>query len=132
MRPGLASRLAPRLVGWATVLLAGAALEGLIAAGAVNQFVVPYPSDVLGAVGRIVVEEDIPRRFLLTAAETLAAGAFVAIAGTGLGLVLYRSARLRAAFEGWVASFAAAPLVLAYPLFLVLFGRSAVTIAAIG
>jgi len=132
MRPGFASPLAARLAGWGTVLLAGAALEGLIAAGAVNQFVVPYPSDVLGAVGRILVEEDIPRRFLLTAAETFAAGLFVAVAGTGLGLLLHRSPRLRLAFEGWVATFAAAPLVLAYPLFLVLFGRSAVTIAAIG
>ena len=39
---------------------------------------------------------------------------------------------MRAAFEPWVAVLAAAPLVLAYPLFLVLFGRSPLTIVVIG
>ena len=34
------------------------------------------------------------------------------------------------AYESWVASFAAAPLVLLYPLFLVIFGRNAATIVA--
>jgi NitT/TauT family transport system permease protein len=130
--PGLAWRQSPWLLGWGSVVLFGAALEGLIRAGAINQFVVPFPSDVLGAIGRIVAEEDLPHRFLLTAAETLAAGTLVTTIGVAVGTLLYRSARLSAAFEGWVASLAAAPLVLAYPLFLVLIGRSAVTIAAIG
>jgi NitT/TauT family transport system permease protein len=124
--------LAPRLVGWGSVVLLGALLEGLVAAGAINAFVVPFPSDVLGAVARLVEEEDLARRFLLTAAETLAAGTLMMVVGMALGTLLARSGRLRLAFEGWVASFAAAPLVLAYPLFLVVFGRSAVTIAAIG
>jgi len=39
---------------------------------------------------------------------------------------------LRLATEGWVAALAAAPLVLIYPLFLVLFGRNALTIIMIG
>ena len=39
---------------------------------------------------------------------------------------------LRMACENWVAALAAAPIVLMYPLFLVIFGRSATTIVMIG
>ena len=49
-----------------------------------------------------------------------------------LGLLLYRFRLLRRATETWVAAFASAPLVLMYPLFLVIFGRSAPTIVMIG
>jgi NitT/TauT family transport system permease protein len=49
-----------------------------------------------------------------------------------LGVVLYRYRRVRLAFESWVGALAAAPIVLMYPLFLVLFGRSATTIVMIG
>ena len=38
---------------------------------------------------------------------------------------------MRRSFEPWVAVLAAAPLVLAYPLFLVLFGRSSLTVVVI-
>ena len=39
---------------------------------------------------------------------------------------------MRAATETWVAALASAPIVLAYPLFLVVFGRSMLTIVMIG
>ena len=42
------------------------------------------------------------------------------------------SALLRLAFETWVGALAAAPIVLMYPLFLVIFGRSTTTIVMIG
>jgi NitT/TauT family transport system permease protein len=45
---------------------------------------------------------------------------------------MQRVALLRRACETWVAAFAAAPVVLAYPLFLVIFGRSPRTIIMIG
>ena len=39
---------------------------------------------------------------------------------------------MREACETWVAALAAAPIVLLYPLFMVIFGRSAWTIIMIG
>ena len=39
---------------------------------------------------------------------------------------------MRLACETWVGALAAAPIVLMYPLFLVIFGRSATTIVMIG
>lgn len=125
-------RRAAPLLGALTILLALAALQGLIQAGIVSEFVVPPPTEVLGSVARVMTEEDVPGRFLQTAGETLTAGLLMAAVGLPVGLLLHRSPRLRAAFEPWVAAMAAAPLVLAYPLFLVVFGRSAATIIAIG
>jgi ABC-type nitrate/sulfonate/bicarbonate transport system permease component len=87
---------------------------------------------VLLSFERIIVEEGVLKRFLFTAAEALAAGTLVAVVGISLGVLLYRRQILRLACENWVAALAAAPLVLLYPLFLVIFGRNAVTIVMIG
>jgi NitT/TauT family transport system permease protein len=120
------------IFGLLTLLAAGAALQALIATDVISRYVVPPPSDVLAALGRIVVEEHVPARFLLTSIETFAAGLLILAVGVPLGFWLYHSRLLRRAFEPWVAAWAAAPLVLAYPLFLVLFGRSSVTIVIMG
>ena len=123
--------LAP-LFGIATLVAAGAALQALIVGDVISRYVVPPPSDVLAAFERIIVEEHVPARFLLTSAETFAAGVLILAVGVPIGFWLYHSQLLRRAFEPWVAAWAAAPLVLAYPLFLVLFGRSSVTIVIMG
>lgn len=123
--------LAP-LFGIATLVAAGAALQALIVGDVISRYVVPPPSDVFAAFERIIVEEYVPARFLLTSAETFAAGVLILAVGVPIGFWLYHSQLLRRAFEPWVAAWAAAPLVLAYPLFLVLFGRSSVTIVIMG
>jgi NitT/TauT family transport system permease protein len=127
----MALLLAP-VVGLATLIAAGVALQTLIATDVISRYVVPPPSEVLAAFGRIIVEEHVPARFLLTSVETFAAGLLILAVGVPLGFWLHRSRLLRRAFEPWVAAWAAAPLVLAYPLFLVLFGRSSVTIVILG
>jgi NitT/TauT family transport system permease protein len=125
-------RWAPEIAGLASLAGILALVEILIRVDLVSRFVMPPPSAVLASLGRVVVEERIPSRFLLTAAEALGAGISVAIVGIALGALLSRARVLRAATEAWIAGFAAAPLVLAYPLFLVVFGRNSVTIAAMG
>ena len=47
-------------------------------------------------------------------------------------MLLHRVRLLRVATETWIAAMASAPLVLMYPLFLVIFGRSERTIIMIG
>ena len=97
-----------------------------------SRFVVPLPSDVLMSFERIIVEEDVLSRFLATAGEALAAALLVSLIGVSLGTLLHGNRLLRRACESWVAGLAAAPLVLLYPLFLVIFGRNALTIIMIG
>jgi NitT/TauT family transport system permease protein len=120
------------LFGLATLIAAGLIVQGLIVADVISRYVMPPPSEVLAALGRIVIEEHVPARFLLTSAETFAAGLLILAVGVPVGFWLHQSRPLRRAFEPWVAAWAAAPLVLAYPLFLVLFGRSSVTIVVMG
>jgi len=106
--------------------------ELLIRVGVINRFIVPMPSEIADSFKRLFVEENIVARFRLTFFESFAAGALIAIVGISIGILLYRVALLRRACETWVAAFASAPTVLMYPLFLVIFGRSALTIIMMG
>ena len=121
-------RFIPPLLGLGALVLVFVALEILIRVGLINRYIVPLPSEVVASFGRVIVEEDILHRFLLTAWECLAAGILLSIFGTAIGALLYRVPLIRLACETWVAAMASAPLVLAYPLFLVIFGRSSLTI----
>lgn len=122
----------PALVGIASLAIAFAAVEILIHIGAINRYIVPLPSQVLLASPRIIAEEDVLGRFLTTAGEAAAVGLLLAAIAIPLGVFLYRAQIICAAVESWVGALAAAPLVLIYPLFLVIFGRNALTIIAIG
>ena len=126
------SRLAAPVAGFATLVMALVVVEALIRGGAINRFVVPMPTQILAAIPRIIVEEDVLHRFWQTTKEALWAGLLIALVGIALGALLYRWRLLRRATETWVAALASAPVVLMYPLFLVIFGRSAATIIAIG
>jgi NitT/TauT family transport system permease protein len=115
-----------------TIIGALALAQALIMTGIISPYIVPLPTEIFASFERVVVEEGILGRFAVTVGETLAAGILIMLVGIPIGLLLYRFGRLRVAFEPWLAAIAAAPLVLAYPLFLVLFGRSSLTIIVIG
>jgi NitT/TauT family transport system permease protein len=131
-RSWMASRSGARSTGLLTLVLAALVIELLIRGGVINAFIVPLPSQVIAAVPRIVSDENVFGRFWQTTQELLAASVLLAAVGIGLGALLYRFNILRLACETWVAALAAAPIVLMYPLFLVIFGRSATTIVMIG
>ncbi len=122
----------PLALGLGSFLVFIVAVEVLIRLGAINRFIVPLPSEILLAFGRVIAEEDVAARFRLTLLEAFAAGAMITIVGVALGVLLYRVDLLRRATETWVAALASAPTVLMYPLFLVIFGRSALTIVMMG
>ncbi len=123
--------LAPITVGIASLAAIAVVAELLLLAGVLNRYILPLPSDVLVALVRLVREEDILSRMGLTAFEVLTSGFLVILAGVPLGVLLYRFRLMRAALEDWLGALAAAPIVLAFPLFLVLFGRGPKTIIII-
>jgi NitT/TauT family transport system permease protein len=126
------TRFAPAALGLFSFVVLIALVELLIRIGLINRFIVPMPSDIIAAFPRVVVEEHVLQRFLLTASEAFSASILVTIFGVAGGVLLHRYRLLRLATETWVAAVAAAPLVLMYPLYLVIFGRSAVTIVMMG
>jgi NitT/TauT family transport system permease protein len=121
-------RVAAGIVGLVSFVIFIALMEAMIRAGWINRFIVPLPSQVARAFERLILEEHLLDRFLLTFKECLAAALMIALAGISIGTLLYKVEVLRRATETWVAAAAAAPTVLMYPLFLVIFGRSSTTI----
>jgi ABC-type nitrate/sulfonate/bicarbonate transport system permease component len=130
-RPPLWVRAMPVAFGIVCVIAVLVLVEILVATGVINAFIVPRPSEVLFSFTRIVTEERVLPRFLLTAGEALTASVMLTVAGIALGVLLHRHRIVRLATETWVAALASAPLVLMYPLFLVIFGRSVWTIIMI-
>jgi len=125
-------RVVPLALGLGALVLAILAVEVLIRAGVINRFIVPMPSQIAASFERVILEEDIFARFRLTFFEAFTAGAMITVVGVLTGLLLYRVNLLRQATETWIAAMASAPTVLMYPLFLVIFGRSARTIIMMG
>jgi NitT/TauT family transport system permease protein len=126
------SRWFPLALGLGSFIVLIVAIELLIRVGLINRFIVPMPTEIFLAFPRIILEEQVLSRFLLTAGEALSASVLVALFGVAGGVLLYQFRLLREATETWVAAMAAAPLVLMYPLYLVIFGRSATTIVMMG
>jgi len=127
--PGNFAAAAVGLGALAAFLLA---VEILIQTGVVSRFIVPPPSEIIGSFYRIITQEHVFSRFLLTAGECLTAGVMITVFGIAGGVLMHRFKLLQQACETWVAAMASAPIVLMYPLFLVIFGRNAWTIIMMG
>src|SRR3981189_2829733 len=128
----IVARALPATLGFGTLVLFLVAVEILIRVGVINRYIVPMPSQIAFAFERIIVDEDIGARFLLTFTEAFTAGAMITVVGVLSGMLLYRFDLWRRATETWIAALASAPTVLMYPLFLVIFGRPPCTIIMMG
>lgn len=102
--------------------------QAAVELGFVSKLVAPAPTTILTSFPTLIVEEDLLQRFLQTFMEAFIAAGAALLVGTPFGWWLHSQRWAGRAYESWVASFAAAPLVLLYPLFLVIFGRNAGTI----
>ena len=122
----------PALLLVGTVVALGLVWQAAAQAGWIDTATVPPPDEILESVPQLFTDEGLPQRFVTTFLEAFAAAALAVAVGVPLGLLLYRSRVAEAAFEPWVAGMAAAPLVLLYPLFLVLVGRNVGTIVLMG
>jgi len=128
-KPG---NLAATVVGLGSLAAFFAVVEFLIQISVINRFIVPPPSEIIGSFYRVIDEEHVFSRFLLTATECLTAGVMLTVFGVAGGVLMHRFRLLHQACETWVAAMASAPIVLMYPLFLVIFGRSAWTMIMMG
>lgn len=122
----------PVLAGLLGLAVFCAGLEGLVGQGVIMPLVVPRPSDIAGAVVVLLTEEGLLSAFLVTLAQAGTATVAAIALGVPLGYLLVRYPLFGRAYESWLGALFAAPLILLYPLFLVIFGRSHVTIVIMG
>lgn len=123
----------PPLLSRLLFIASGAALwEAGAAFGWINPFTAPAPSAIWAGFLRIVSEGGLGESMALTFFTALSAAAIGSLVGIAAGYWLHVSKPAGLAFTGWVAATASAPLVLLYPLFLVIFGRNMWTIVAMG
>lgn len=126
-------RRAPAWLARLCVLAGLLALWELAAAhGWVSAFIAPPPSEIAASFEMLFVQEGLAGAFLRTFIEALAAASIGSVLGICVGFLLHRYKIAGRAYTDWVAAMASAPLVLLYPIFLVVFGRNSATIVAMG
>ena len=124
--------VSPAIAGIVALVVLLALLEWLVANGWIDKTVVARPSAVAAAIPFVHEELDLVASFFTTLGVTMAATALALLIGVPFGYLLYRKRAFGLAYESWLAAAFAAPIVLLYPLFLVIFGRSLVTLILMG
>lgn len=121
----------PTIVGIGAAVAIAILLEVLIRAGLISPFLIAPPTEIGPELVILWKEERLIEAVLTTFGATMASCGIGILVGVPVGYMLYRSKVLAAAYEGWIAGLFSAPLILLYPLFLVLLGRGVQTIIAI-
>lgn len=107
-------------------------LQGMSALGWISPFLVPPPSEMLAAIPALCRDEGLVAKFLVTLGTVFVAILAAAFIGIPFGWFMYRRPAFGLAYEPWLGAVFSAPLVLLYPLFMVIFGRGLVAIVVMG
>lgn len=108
----------------AVLLAISVLLEAGTRLGVIPATALPAPSRIIAGFGDLWAEGDIVGPTLTTFSLMLAATALAAGVGIPLGILLARAPAFGAAYESWLGGLFASPLVLFYPVFLVIFHRT--------
>src|SRR5690348_6163498 len=109
------------LYGLLALAAFAACLEAIGALGLVSPLIVPPPSSLPGAFARLARENLLLQPILASLAQSAAATALAALIGLPAGYLMWRRPVLGEAYEPWLGAAFAAPIILLYPLFLVIF-----------
>lgn len=128
--------LYPRWITASLSILFGAMcfalLQGAVVLGWISSYVVPPPSDMVAVIPSLFLNEGLAGKFLTTFGTTFAATSLAILIGVPFGWLLYRKPVFGEAYESWLGAAFSAPLILLYPLFMVIFGRGVPTVLAMG
>jgi len=106
--------------------------QGSSVLGLISDFLLPSPLEIARSLQGLFRDNDVIGAFMSTFIETLGAFAAATAAGVAAGFGLHRSRLAGRAYTDWLGAIAAAPLVLLYPVFLVVIGRNVWTIIVMG
>ncbi len=128
----MSGRSAPAIAGLAGAVALGALLEAAVRAAWISPLVVAPPSSLPEAFAGLWREGFVLGPFAITLAQAFAATLIAALVGIPWGFWLWRAPLLGRAYEPWIGAAFAAPTILLFPLFLVLFGRGYATTIFVG
>jgi len=112
------------------IVLLLAILEVGVRTRVINPLFVAPPSVAIGGAVSGLFNGTLGGPLVVTLYETAVCVVMATILGVGAGYLLWRYGGLGQAFEPWVAGLFAAPLILLYPIPLVVFGRDSTAIIA--
>ncbi|WP_375000853.1 ABC transporter permease [Aeromicrobium sp. CTD01-1L150] len=107
------------------------AIEFSVRVEIIDPFFVARPSSVLVQMGSLLTDSEFLSLVGITLAETFVAFGLAAVVGVIVGFLLWRFRALGDAFEPLVAALFSSPIVLLYPIFLVILGRNSAAIVAL-
>jgi len=122
----------PVIVGLFGLLACAVLLELAVNFGWVMEIIVPRPTDTVLSFPSLQEDMDLVGNFFVTLGMTAGATALALLIGLPFGYFLYRREAYGVAYEGWLAAAFSTPIVLLYPLFLVIFGRNHMTLIVMG
>jgi NitT/TauT family transport system permease protein len=122
-----------KLVVWRVLLVLGAVLifEGVVRARWIDPFFMASPVQAAEVLWSQVISGAVLTMIVLTLHEIGLALLISTIVGLCLGFLLWRYRVLGAGWEMLLAALFASPIILLYPLFLVIFGRTSGAIIAL-
>jgi NitT/TauT family transport system permease protein len=115
---------------WFFILLALVAVQILVARGTIDPLIVSLPTVIAVAFWEGIASGEIPKLFLITMAEVAVAFGVSTVLGLAVGYFLWRRERWGVAYETLLGAVFGSPIILAYPIFLVIFGRSPKAVVA--
>ena len=117
---------------WIFVAIFLAVIEVIVRLNLVDRIFLTSPSLIAVAAWDELFSGELPSLFLLTAYEVAIAFIVASIVGLCAGYALWRYPLLGRAYDELLGALFASPLILLYPIFLVIFGRGINAIIAMG
>lgn len=114
------------------VAVALAVIEILVSKGAISSLILSRPTAMALALWQDIAGGAIPKLFLITMIEVAISFGISAVLGLGVGYFLWRYERWGVAYETLLGAVFGSPIILVYPIFLVIFGRSPAAVIAMG
>ncbi|MBI3077814.1 MAG: ABC transporter permease subunit, partial [Deltaproteobacteria bacterium] len=120
------------IVGLRSLVILGAlfALELMVRLEWINPLFLARPTSWVGAFRALMAEGELPKLAWITLSEIGLTFLVGGAAGLLLGTLLYRFRRVGEASSSLLGAMFASPIVLLYPIFLVIFGRNRMAIMA--
>lgn len=118
----------PPLAGALLLLVLLGLLELAVQNRLVSPFVVPAPTRIIASIPALFVNENLLGLFFLTLSIVFTATVAALLIGLPLGYLMFRFPILGRAYEPWLGALFSAPIILLYPLFMVMLGRGSGTI----